>query len=104
MKFMTPIYFIKDVIHNTDAAGDTYDEIIKRKVLASLGSITQSEFYQAHQSGLRPELKLEVRSIEYYNELTLEYNGENYNVLRTYDRQNGIVELTCSKVVQNATT
>lgn len=99
MKFMTPIYFMGNGIQEPDSAGDTYYEVNKRKVLASLGTITQSEFYQAHQSGLKPELKLEVRSIEYYNEALLACNGENYNVLRTYDRQNGIVELICSKVV-----
>src|SRR5690606_8479789 len=69
-----------------------------RMVYANRRSIRQSEFYQAAQAGLRPEIMFEVRSAEYQGETKLRYEGTDYLVIRTYDKGE-IMELVCSGLV-----
>jgi SPP1 family predicted phage head-tail adaptor len=69
----------------------------KRTVFANKKSIRQSEFYQAHAQGIRPEVMFVVRSIDYDNETRLEYNSQVYFIVRTYSKNDEIVELICSR-------
>lgn len=78
------------------------------EVYVNKKSITRQEFYTSYQAGLNPKCIFEVRSIDY--ELTkqidedthkpvyaaqIEYEGGVYEIIRTYEKQNGMVELTC---------
>jgi SPP1 family predicted phage head-tail adaptor len=70
-----------------------------RQVFANRKSISQTEFYQAAATGLKPEIKFEVRTIEYQGERLLEFNNRDYTILRTYDKNGEITELVCSGLV-----
>lgn len=69
----------------------------KRTVFANKKSIRQSEFYQAHAQGIRPEVMFEVRVIDYTDETRLEYDSKLYYIVRTYSKNDETVELICSR-------
>ncbi|MBO5218412.1 MAG: hypothetical protein J6C52_03210 [Clostridia bacterium] len=70
-----------------------------RTVFGRAFSVGEREFYDSVQAGFELALKVEVWADEYNGELALEYNGEEYRVVRTYDnRRHRTVELTCEKI------
>lgn len=61
----------------------------QRDLVASLRSIGQSEFYQAHAVGYRPELKFVLADyLDYNGEDLVKHDGKLYRVLRTF--RNGL--------------
>jgi len=82
--------------------GDTIEVPTERQVFADKQSVRQSEFYQAATTGLRPELMFVVRTIEYNGESRLKYNGKEYSIIRTYDKDGELTELVCQGVVNRA--
>lgn len=104
MQFINPIYLIKKST-TTNSIGDVVDNAdIKRKVLADIESIKQSEFYQAQATGFKPELTFIIRKFEYKEEDSLSFNSKIYRIIRTYDRVDGNIELICTGVVNNASS
>ena len=82
--------------------GDIITQPIKTVVLCDLESVTRSEHYAAAQSGLRPESVFIVNKHEYNGQKEVEFEGDRYEVLRTYapKKQDDIslfdtIELTC---------
>lgn len=71
-----------------------------RQVYADRRSVRQSEFYQAMQTGLRPEIMFVVRSEEYGGETRVRYCGRDYTVIRTYDTGE-YTELVCTGLVSD---
>ena len=82
--------------------GDTIEVSTERQVFADKQSVRQSEFYQAAATGLRPELMFAVRTIEYNGETKLKYNGKEYSIIRTYNKDGELTELVCQGVVNRA--
>lgn len=70
-------------------------------VYADITSISQSEFMQAGQIGLKPDLRFDIWETEYNGETILEYNSIRYSIYRTYMKTNGRVELYTEKRVGN---
>jgi len=79
--------------------GDDIETKTYKQVYANKKSVRQSEFYQAMNNGLKPELMFEVRSIDYSNEESLRYNDKEYAIIRVYDKKGEITELTCQGLV-----
>lgn len=102
LQFITPVYLITNII-GTNEIGDKTNNVSKRKVYAALLSVRQSEFYQAQAIGAKPEILLVIRKLEYKNEMCIEYKNEKFNVLRTYDKNDGLIELTLTRGVNNGT-
>lgn len=68
-------------------------------VLCKLMSVGRNEFYAAAQSGLRPELVFVIHAYEYSGERQVEFEGEKYKVVRTYQEAFEEVELVCERVI-----
>lgn len=89
-----------------DEYGDFNAITTERVIFADLRSITQSEFYQAQATGLKPEIKFVIADfLDYQNEKKILYtpfNGveEEYTVLRTY-RDGNQLELVCKRGVDH---
>ena len=64
-----------------------------------------SEKYQSNAQGLKPEYKFEIRYIEYSGEQIIRYpitTGQEYSVIRSYTKNDEMIELTLQGVVVNA--
>lgn len=68
-----------------------------RNVHANKKSVRQSEFYQAHAAGIKPELMVEVQAFEYNDEPKLMFEGTIYYIIRTFTKTDEKIELICSR-------
>lgn len=66
--------------------GEPIQSMVYRQVFANKKSVRQSEFYQAANVGLKPELVFEVNSFEFSNDERIKYNDKEYSIIRVYDR------------------
>jgi SPP1 family predicted phage head-tail adaptor len=66
-------------------------------------SVTRTEYYDADNVGLKPEVVLKLsRAGEYGNELTVRYQGKVYDIIRIYPTNDGGIELVCQRSDINA--
>lgn len=82
-----------------DDIGDTIITETEKEVFINKKSIRQSEFYQALSTGLKPEIMLEVRTIDYEDEKDVKYNNKSYNIIRAFSKNGEITELICQAVI-----
>lgn len=66
--------------------GEPVRALVWTTVFANKKSVRASEFYQAMNVGMKPELVFEIRSAEYEQQEMLRYNDHEYSILRTYDK------------------
>lgn len=97
MKFINPIFLIKNDFKQDEKIGGWIKTENKRKIFADISSISLSEFYNAKIAGMKPELKINVREFEYKGEEALIFSNVKYVVIRTYNKGNGIIEIVCSE-------
>lgn len=57
-----------------------------------------SEFYQAQEQGMKPELRIRISNLNYNGEQELEYMGEIYTIIRTDDYINDILIIAHKKI------
>ena len=95
------IYLIAQVEGENEMGDPTTVDGDPRRVYANKKSVRQSEFYQAAMVGLRPELMFEVRTAEYQDEPKLRYNGKDYRIIRTYEKDSETIELICGGLVSD---
>lgn len=69
------------------------------EIFAEKNSVSQTEFFSAGQSDLKPQLMFKVWNVEYNNEQELIHDGQTYVIYRTYLRSDEKVELYCEKRV-----
>ncbi len=97
------------LIKTEEAENDLGDPITiraEKPVLCDVLSVGRSEHYQAAAHGLKPELVFVVSKWDYQGEKEVVFDGERYNVLRTYRPKTAkglgdfeTVELVCEGVV-----
>jgi SPP1 family predicted phage head-tail adaptor len=80
-----------------DGYGGFTDTEVSRTVFCDRKSIKATEFYQAHATGLKPEITLVIRAVDYADETKVRFNEKVYDVLRTYSKNGELIELTCAK-------
>lgn len=94
----------KDVIelgNMTEAIvhGEPIQTMVYREVFAQKMAVKRSEFYQAANAGLKPEVVFMVRSSEFSNDERIRYpigdTGKVYAIIRAYDKGE-TTELTVS--------
>lgn len=66
----------------------------ERTVFANKKSVSQSEFFNAGQVGLKPQFVFQIRLSEYGGEGELIFNNKSYSIYRTYEKGENI-ELYC---------
>lgn len=57
-----------------------------------------SEFYQAQEQGMKPELRIIISNLSYNGEQELEYMGEIYSIIRTDDYLNDMLIIAQRKM------
>lgn len=66
---------------------------IRRTVMARVGSVSASEFFDAGRNGLRPDYRFTMFLYDYDGEKIVEYLDKRYSVYRTYIGRNDTIEL-----------
>ncbi len=87
------------VSETVDDMGDIVQVKTETEVFVNKKSIRQSEYYQALSVGLKPEIMFEVRTIDYSNEETIEFDGKDYNITRVFTKNEEVSELICQAVI-----
>ena len=72
--------------------GEPVQTIVYTTVYANKKSVRQTEFYEAKQLGLKPEIMFEIYFQEYDGEEFVRYNNKVYTILRVYEKDT-IIEL-----------
>lgn len=67
-----------------DTIGNIIPADTDRTVWADIRSIGRNEFFQAQQTGLKPEIMAIVKINDYQGEALAVYDGTLYDVYRTY--------------------
>ncbi len=70
---------------------------VPKIIFANEVSVRQSEFYQAHAVGLKPERVFEVWCVEYEGEKRAKVGGVIYHIMRTYTKDGEKMELILSR-------
>ena len=63
---------------------------VKKQVFANKRSVSQTEFFNGGQGGLRPQYQFEIRLSEYSDESELIFDGKMYSVYRVYEKGENI--------------
>ena len=99
---MNEVLILIQQTQGVDEYGDPVIQETSREVFGRLQSVGQSEFYQAHTTGLKPELKFVLADyLDYDGETLVEHGANRYRVLRTY-RSGQELELTLYREVNPA--
>jgi SPP1 family predicted phage head-tail adaptor len=76
----------------------------EREVLVEVRSVTRSEYYNALNAGVQPELVFKLAlDADYQDEHFLKHNGTRYRVVRTYLTNDGGIEITAERSDENGT-
>ena len=74
----------------------------RRLVLCTVKRVRQSEYYEAHNAGFRPEYQFDLTSAEdYKGESSLIYEGKEYDIIRTYEKPAGGLEIIAGRSDRN---
>lgn len=69
----------------------------RTEIMALYESVSQSEFYKAGETGLKPEFRLTTAIIDYNGEKEVELDGKKYGIYRTYEADKDYIELYCER-------
>ena len=92
------IAYLIDTVESVDAYGDITVIEVPKEIYCNICSISQKEFYQAQSVGFQPEIKIEMMSIDFNSEKFVEVSGKRYRILRSYERQDEVVELVLTSI------
>lgn len=81
----------------TDEYGNQVKTGTERTIQATKRSIMMSEFYEAAQAGIRPEVSFIVHPYEYEGEQVVRYKNMNYSVIRLYEKNDEELEIYLQK-------
>lgn len=81
------------VTYTDDTIGQKVPTETTRNVFCSVESVTQSEWFNAGNAGLKAEYRAVMFAPEYKGEELCELNGVRYGIYRTYLTNNEEIEL-----------
>lgn len=72
----------------------------KNTVFCNKKNVGYAEYYKSQQLGITVEFKVDVHAVDYAGEELAEYEGKRYSILKHYDIDDEITELTLSDLRQ----
>lgn len=95
MYFSDKITLRKETV-TLDEYGDSAYTYTDTTVFADVKSVTRSEFYSASMAGIKIDIVFVVHAEDFGNQTIVTYGATQYNIVRTYKKGEGIVELNCA--------
>ena len=87
----------------TDAEGyEIEGKEITKYVYGNRQSVTQAEFFSAGQQGIDAKYRFTIYASEYGGQALIKYGGTRYNVYRTYQTKEDLIELYVSEAKTEA--
>lgn len=80
-----------------DKYGNEIPNLKTINVLCDVKSIDKNQYYRAGQQGLRLSYVFIINAFEYEGQKTVEYRQKKYAVVRAYQLDNGLLELTVAE-------
>lgn len=96
MQFSDEIFLLNSTQAPTDSGHPAGESTSGRAVWANKKSVGMSEYYKADANGKKITAVFEVHTEDYAGEMLLEYNGQLYDVERSYKTKPSTVELSCT--------
>lgn len=75
-------------------------EEVKTTVFCDKLPVGYAEFYKSQQAGFTVSFKANIHKVDYNGETLAEHEGKRYNILKTYEIDDEVVELTLSDLRQ----
>lgn len=91
------VIFLHRPTREQNSIGEWIATTEKVEVFAQVQSVSSSEFFNASQIGLSPEMRFTMFSGDYQGETVIEHEGANYSVYRVYHNAPDTVELYCQR-------
>lgn len=91
------VCYLQSVTITEDDIGNQIETLANRFVYCAELPLNSSEYFNAGQSGIKPEHLLVVDLEEYDGEETVLFEDKPYSIYRTYPRSDGLIELYCNK-------
>ena len=88
----TPIYLVRET-RAQNGFGEWISTEERRRVFANVSSVSASEYFNASQIGLNPEIRFTMFAPDYDGELIVECMGYRYSVYRIYRATTDKMEL-----------
>lgn len=97
------VLYLLEETEKLDDLNSPYSTYNETKVYANKIAVKRSEFYQAQAAGFKPEKSFEVRTIEFDEDkhTHAKYNGKIYKILRFYEKDSEITEITLTGLANN---
>ena len=95
------------LVTETNSAHGVHEAITEneREVMAEIRSVTRSEYYNALNAGVQPEIVFKLAlDADYQDEHFLRFHGKKYRVVRTYLTNDGGIEITAERSDENGET
>ena len=89
---------LRTVTHSTDTDGYPTESNEDTEVWANAKSATRAEFYAANASGIEVSQMFEVHTEDWGKQTQVIYNSKTYDIIRSFQKGLGTVELTCKAV------
>lgn len=100
MEYTEIIYLISKTKKEDDIGNIISSFKTSKKIYAKKQSVRTSEFYNAVQVGLSPQVEFVIKKLNYNGEEELEWNKEKYSIIRTIDPKNKFdIVLVCGKKI-----
>lgn len=93
MLFSDVLELVSVVIEKDELEQEIETETL-RQVFCNRQSISQNEFFQAGQTGIKSAYKFVINSLDYQDETQLRYREKDYSIYRTFEK-NDYTELYC---------
>lgn len=91
------VCYLQSFTITEDDIGNQIETPIDRLVYCAELPLSSSEFYNAGQTGIKPEHLIVIDLEEYDGETSVKYDDVIYVIYRTYPRIDRFIELYCNK-------
>lgn len=97
------VLYLLEEIETFDKLNRPHYSYKETKVYANKIAVKRAEFYQAQAAGFKPEKSFEIRTIEFNEDkhTHVKYNGRTYKILRSYEKDSEITEITLTGLANN---
>lgn len=100
MEYTEIIYLISQKKEEDDIGNIITSSKTSKKIYAKKQSVRTSEFYNAVQCGLSPQVEFAIKRLNYNGEEELEWNNQRYSIIRAVDPKNKFdIVLICGKKI-----